>query len=363
MSQDHRDIDPDDFFQDTRMSFGDHIEDLRKHLWRAVKGFFVALIIGLCIGREVVAFISKPVSDELEAFYRKRLEKTEDDLDKSGNNKAKEANKPSEWVEMTFYANQVRDLLKGDLKAVNRSKKPDSDTDDADLVDLWVRWKEPVRAVASTFNAQQQIGKRFALTTLSVQEAFMVYFKVSLMTGFVIGAPWIFYQIWSFVAVGLYPHEKRLVNVYMPFSVALFIAGVLLCQFFVIPKSIEVLLGFNEWIGLEPDLRLSEWLGFAIMMPVVFGLSFQTPLIMLFIYKIGVMSVESFRNKRRIIWFCLAAFAAIITPSVDPSGMILLWVPLCLLFELGIYLCALYPRPPSYFGDDESPETEEVVEV
>src|SRR5262249_11954006 len=156
---------------------------------------------------------------------------------------------------------------------------------------------------------------------------------------FVLGAPWIFYQIWSFIAVGLYPHEKRLVNVYMPVSIVLFILGGLLCQFFVIPRAVEALLWFNKWIGLEPDLRLSEWLGFAIMMPVVFGISFQTPLVMLFIYKIGLVRMDTFRNNRRIIWFLLAVFAAVITPSVDVYGMLFLWVPLCILFEFGIWLC------------------------
>ena len=67
MSQDPRDIDPDDFFQETRMSFGDHLEDLRLHLWRAIKGFFLAVIFGFIIGREVVDFIKKPVEDEGEA--------------------------------------------------------------------------------------------------------------------------------------------------------------------------------------------------------------------------------------------------------------------------------------------------------
>jgi sec-independent protein translocase protein TatC len=146
----------------------------------------------------------------------------------------------------------------------------------------------------------------------------------------------------------------------MPFSVGLFIGGVLLCEFFVIPKAVEALLWFNEWIGLEPDLRLSEWLGFAIMMPLIFGISFQTPLAMLFVYRIGLMSIDTFREKRRIIWFFMAAFAAIITPSTDPYSMLFLWVPLCLLFELGIWLCLLYPAPSF---DVDVPDSEEVVEV
>src|SRR5262249_31914256 len=142
--------------------------------------------------------------------------------------------------------------------------------------------------------ATKHVGKRPALTTLSVQEAFMVYFKVSIYCGIVLSSPWVFWQIWSFIAAGLYPHEKRYVNVYLPFSLGLFLVGVLVCQFFVMPKAIEVLLSFNEWVGIEPDLRLNEWLGFAIFTPLVFGLSFETPLVMLFLERMGIFTVQTF---------------------------------------------------------------------
>jgi sec-independent protein translocase protein TatC len=194
-----------------------------------------------------------------------------------------------------------------------------------------------------------------------VQEGIVVYFKVALVAGLVIGSPWIFWQIWMFIAAGLYPHEKKLVHVYLPLSLGLFIGGVVLCQFFVMPQAVKALLWFNEWLGFEPDLRLNEWLGFAIMMPVVFGLSFQTPLFMMFAERIGLVSIETFRTSRRIAWFALAFFAAFITPSVDPISMLLMWVPLCLLWEFGIYLCTLAPRPPDF--DSEVPDSEEMIEV
>ena len=189
----------------------------------------------------------------------------------------------------------------------------------------------------------------------------MVWFKVCLMTGLVIGSPWIFWQVWSFVAAGLYPHEKRLVHLYLPLSLGLFLAGVAICELFVIPKAIEALLWFNEWMGFKPDLRLNEWLGFAIFMPVIFGLSFQTPLVMLFLSKIGIVDANTFRNKRRVAWFLMAVFAAVITPSTDALSMLFLWVPMSLLFELGILLIKMQPQPPSL--DSEEPESQELVEV
>jgi sec-independent protein translocase protein TatC len=177
----------------------------------------------------------------------------------------------------------------------------------------------------------------------------------------VLGSPWIFYQIWMFVAAGLYPHEKKYVNIFLPFSLFLFLAGVVLCEWFVMTKAVEALLWFNEWLGFSPDLRLNEWLGFAIFMPLVFGLSFQTPLVMLFVQRVGILNVESFRNKRRIAWFLLAVFAAVITPSTDPISMMLLWLPMSLLYELGIALCVYLPGRPLL--DFDVPESEELVEV
>ena len=113
------------------------------------------------------------------------------------------------------------------------------------------------------------------LSALSVTEAFMVWLQVAIYIGFVLASPWIFFQLWMFVAAGLYPTEKRLVHVYLPFSLALFLVGVLVCEFVVMPIGIHYLLSFNQWMNIEPDLRLSEWLTFAILMPLVFGIAFQ----------------------------------------------------------------------------------------
>src|SRR5262245_66165219 len=108
MSQDPRDIDPDDFFQDTRMSFGDHIEDLRKHLWRAVKGFFVALIFGFAIGRQVLMFIAKPVEDQLKVFYDKRMKDTLEKRKQGNDDEIRKADARSDYIQVAFSREQFR---------------------------------------------------------------------------------------------------------------------------------------------------------------------------------------------------------------------------------------------------------------
>jgi sec-independent protein translocase protein TatC len=162
------------------------------------------------------------------------------------------------------------------------------------------------------------------------------------------------------VAAGLYPHELRYVNVYLPISVGLFLAGVALCEFVVIPKAVKYLLAFNEWMGLQSDLRLSEWMSFAILMPLVFGLAFQTPLVMLFLERLGILSQDLYRKHRRIAIFAMAVVAAIIAPSPDIFSIMSLTVPLWCLYELGILMCRFAPR---HDLDVEVPKPEEMVEV
>jgi sec-independent protein translocase protein TatC len=177
----------------------------------------------------------------------------------------------------------------------------------------------------------------------------------------IVSSPWVFWQVWSFIAAGLYPHEKRYVNLYLPISLGLFLIGIALCEWQVIPKAIGVMLEFNEWLNLEPDLRLNEWLNFAILLPLVFGLSFQTPLVMMFLAKFGILSVETFRAKRRIAYFVLIILAVLVLPTVDVFTCLLLWVPLCALYELGIWMAKWGTRSRGL--DMDVPEPEEMVEV
>jgi sec-independent protein translocase protein TatC len=339
----------EDMFADTRMSFGEHLEELRTHLWRALAGFGVALFFSFFIGKDVLAFIAHPVEEQLQKFYERRVAKVHADL-QNGDAALEAVNQPKELA-VAVHRDQLAQAL---------GLKPAPGAEGEPWIDLILRIK-PLTVAITLSEAEMRVGRRPTLSTLNVQEAFLVYFKVCIYCGIVLASPWMFWQVWSFIAAGLYPHEKRYVNLYLPFSLGLFLFGVLLCQLFVIPKAVAALLWFNEWIGLEPDLRLNEWLGFAILMPLVFGFSFQTPLVMLFLERIGIMSIDDFRRKRRLAWFVMAIFAALITPSADAVSMLFLWLPMSALYELGIVLARLSPRPPGL--DLDVPDSEEMVEV
>ena len=364
--------DPEDMFAETRMTFGEHIEELRKHLIRAIAGFLIALILSLFVGQPVLEFIAAPVEHELVSFYNKRAREVLDKLKDDSDSRLRDLNQPTDFTRHTFLRDQLQAALRGrPASEVNAFPKPKTDPkeepEDAPVIGedqlyrLWTRVDEPLRDAAYSQKAQMEVGRRPTLSTLTVTEAFVVYFKVCIYCGIVLASPWIFYQLWSFVAAGLYPHERRYVNLYLPVSLGLFLAGVALCEFVVIPKAVQYLLSFNEWIGLEPDLRLSEWLSFAIMMPLVFGAAFQTPLIMLFLERIGLMSVDTYRKHRRIAMFLMAVVAVILSASPDAFSMLSLTIPLWALYELGILMCRLSPRRAPL--DLDVPEPEEMVEV
>jgi sec-independent protein translocase protein TatC len=346
--------DPEDMFADTRMSFGDHLEDLRTHLWRAIYGFVIAMLISFAFGREVLYYIIiRPVEVQLQAFYDEHYaNRAKEILAEVAANPNVKANKPQ-----IFWIDSLPEELQ--KKVASGDLKPEEIPDDA-----WIREPkriaEPVKFFGATLDAQQLLRPPQTMKAFSVTETFMVWIKVCMMCGLVLGSPWIFYQIWAFVAAGLYPHEKKYVHVYLPFSLGLFLVGVVFCQVLVLPNAIAALLWFNKWLNVEPDLRLNEWLSFAIMLPVLFGVSFQTPLVMLFLERIGVFTVETYRTKRRMAFFILAVFSTIFAPP-DALSMIYQVASLCLLYQVGIWLCILMPRPPE--TDIDVPESEELVEV
>jgi sec-independent protein translocase protein TatC len=325
----------DDPFAPTRMSFWDHIEELRRHLWRALIGFGVALVVGLGIGRSMEKVIAGPVEAALNRFYERRLNKVKADL-QAGDQALKKANEPRP-VRLTLGPDQLDKLA----QALG-TKRPEASSEIALDLDAGI---EPVQVALALGAAERLVGRRPTLATMSATEGFFVYFKVSMYCGVVLASPWIFWQLWSFVATGLYPHEKRAVNRYLPISIGLFVAGVCLCQFLVIPAMLDYLLSFNEWMDLEPDLRLNEWLSFAIWVPLSFGVAFQLPLLMLFLYRIGVIRLEAYRSHRRLAYFLIACSYLIIGASPDALSMMMLTVPLWGLYELGILMCR-WSAPP-----------------
>jgi sec-independent protein translocase protein TatC len=338
-------IDEDPFVA-TRMSLGDHIEELRKHLLRALAGFGVALVAGFFLSPWVLHFIAAPVDAALAQFHQRRMDRLVQQL-AGGDPQLNDANQPRD-VEILLPSRRLAELL---------GLPPENAMDRWTALPVRVR---PLDWALLTGDATRLVNRPPSLISLTITEPFTVYFKVSAFCGVVLASPWIFYQLWLFVAAGLYPHEKRLIHVNLPLSIGLFLGGIALCEFVVLPSAVDYLLSFNDWLGYEPELRLNDWLSFALLMPLVFGIAFQTPLVMVFLERIGLFSVEGYRRHRRLAIFLLAVLAAIISVTPDYYSMLALTIPLWGLYEIGILLCLWAPRSPSA---PEEADAEELIQV
>jgi sec-independent protein translocase protein TatC len=191
---------------------------------------------------------------------------------------------------------------------------------------------------------------RLQSKSLGTVEAFTVWVKASLLVGVLLASPWIFYQIWHFVAAGLYPHERYYVHIYLPVSLGLFLLGASLAFFVVFEPVLNFLLSFNRNLGIAPEPRINEWLSFVLILPIGFGLGFQLPLVMLFMERIGLFTVKNYLEQWRIAVLAIFVLAAIFAPP-DPYSMLLMAFPLTILYFGGILLCKLLPRKSNPFGE------------
>lgn len=167
----------------------------------------------------------------------------------------------------------------------------------------------------------------------------MSYMKVCFFAGLLLASPWVFYQLWLFIAAGLYPHERKYVHVYLPMSIVLFLLGAMAGYFYAFPLMLDFLIGFNDWLGIGFTPRLSEYISMAMLMPLMFGVSFQLPMVMVFLERIGVCSVDTYKKNWRIAVLVISIASMVLTTSPDPWSMMLMMVPLLLLYVFGIFLC------------------------
>ncbi|HCA51461.1 MAG: twin-arginine translocase subunit TatC [Pirellulaceae bacterium] len=196
--------------------------------------------------------------------------------------------------------------------------------------------------------------KDIRVQTLNAHEGFMIWLKAAFIAGFVIGSPWIFFQLWAFVAAGLYPHERKYVYIYLPFCLALFFGGAAMAFFIVMEPVLDFLFSYNRMMAIDPDPRISEWLGFVMFLPIGFGVAFQLPLVMLMLQRIGMFTTAAYLAKWRVAILVIFIIAMFLTPA-DPLSMLLLGGPLTVLYFLGILLCKFMPRNKNPYAESYDP--------
>ena len=184
------------------------------------------------------------------------------------------------------------------------------------------------------------LPKGATLIATSVISPFVVPLKILLMTAFLIALPVVLYQVWAFVAPGLYSHEKKLVMPLVVSSTLLFFVGVAFCYFFVFGQVFTFIQSFApKSITAAPDIE--AYLSFVLTMFLAFGMAFEVPIVVIVLARMGIVSIEKLKSFRS--YFIVLAFiiAAIVTPP-DVVSQLALAVPMILLYELGIWAAKLF---------------------
>lgn len=187
------------------------------------------------------------------------------------------------------------------------------------------------------------------MVAIGVITPFMVPLKVTAMVAFVLALPFILYQAWSFVAPGLYAHEKRLGLPLIVSSTLLFMLGMAFCYYFVFGQVFHFIASFAPK-SITPAPDIEAYLSFVITMFLAFGLAFEVPVALVVLVKLGVVTVEKLKEWRS--YFIVGAFviAAIVTPP-DVVSQLALAIPMCLLYEIGILASRLVSRPQPATAD------------
>jgi sec-independent protein translocase protein TatC len=327
--------------EQTKMSFGEHLEELRRALFKSILALFVGFAVGLAVGIPLVDYIQEPLTRALIEYKFNRavakqvawLEEQRaagkvvpDDLQEAAREAVERGGTPHEYL-------VSRAELAAALAEAHGEAAPPATADDDEMIRL--RLYEP-------------LADQDRLTAISTNsfEPVVVYLKAAFAAGLVLSSPFIFYFIWEFVAAGLYKSERQYVHVYLPFSLGLFIVGAALAYYFALDYMLDFLFWFHEKMGIEPYPKLSDWITTVVLMPLGFGVSFQLPLAMLLLERIGVFTVESYWRKWRIAVVIIAIAAMVITPGQDITSMIVLFTALTGLYFLGILLCRRAPGGP-----------------
>lgn len=320
---------PDDLFEKSKMTFGEHLEELRGALIKSLLAIAIGFGFGMLRASWFVNVVKQPLQKAVDAHvlkdahdrYLKELQEKKEagedvpeDLEKAVNRRVDEGLAPR-----VYFLEPAELNLESDEELVP--------------ITFWERVQDDPRQIIGT----------------GVTQGFMVWIKAALVLGLVIASPFVFYFLWAFVASGLYPHERHYVYVFGPFSVLLFLAGAALAFWGAIPYVLQFLFMFYEALDIAPYPVINDWMSFILILPLGFGISFQLPLVMLFLERIGIFTIDNYLKQWKIAVIVICIISTILTPA-DPQSMILMAVPLVGLYFGGVLLCRWMPRRQTPFA-------------
>jgi sec-independent protein translocase protein TatC len=190
------------------------------------------------------------------------------------------------------------------------------------------------------------------LIVTDVTGSFFVPMKVTMMVALVIALPVVLYQIWAFVAPGLYQHEKKLVVPLVGSSYILFLCGMAFAYFVVFPTIFRVMAHYNAPLGAAMNTDIDNYLSFVLTMFIAFGVTFEVPIVVVLLVRMGILTVKKLRQIRPYVIVGAFVVSAVVTPP-DVFSQLILAVPLIVLYEAGIIAARLIVGKQVEKADDE----------
>jgi sec-independent protein translocase protein TatC len=205
---------------------------------------------------------------------------------------------------------------------------------------------------APLMNALPEGAKMIATGVIT---PFMVPVKVTALAAFLIALPYVLYQAWAFVAPGLYEHEKKLALPLVIGSTVLFLLGVAFCYYFVFGKVFAFIHNFAPK-SITPAPDIEAYFSFVITMFLAFGVTFEIPIVVIVLVRMGLVSIEKLRDARPYVVVGAFIVAAVVTPP-DVLSQFMLAVPMCLLYEAGLFLARFIRVPPKSESESQGQTT------
>jgi len=326
--------DKKDDLLDSTMSLGDHLEELRMRMIRALLGLGIGCVLCLVFGRSIIRFMEGPYDDATAELKFNIDLKFQADLDKGTMTDGLRQELKDNGLIVSSDVNDVKVKRKGYLFSKKR----------------WLinsgkdRYCAKIEKAKNKGKYRLNIYELKPLQVIAVAAGFISYIKIALIAGLLLTSPWVFYQLWMFVAAGLYPHEKRYVHIAAPFSAILFVAGALFFLIVVAPLTLKFLVSFNRRVlDVNSQFTFQHYISFVSHLMLVFGIAFQTPTAIFFLNRTGLVSIAALNKSRKFIVLTIFIVAAMATPP-DVISQVTLAIPLYILFELGILLSYISSR-------------------
>jgi sec-independent protein translocase protein TatC len=359
---------------DHEKPFLEHLEDLRIMVTRIVMTLLVSVIVCFTFQKQMMEVLRLPVEEVWMQQQKGKLPTKKDEAPRpltveqweeakslahgalgldAATSELYFANQPD--AELVFHARCVS-LLRAAKALPEGSRKKFIDaldvTDETRKQVLVLLEKSPSAELDSRGNLR-------LMSALKPTETFMLSMKISFFSGIVVAFPLLLYFILQFVLPGLHKHERKVMWPALAIGFGLFLLGVLFAYFIVLPKALNF---FYEWsgnLGVSNDWRIGEYITFATQFTLLFGLSFELPVLVMVMVKLGLLTYETMSNTRAYAVLAIVVIAALITPTPDAFTLMLMAGPMIFLYEICIWLAWFDRRKNRMQEEKEAREDEE----